>query len=519
MSPRRLATAAALGVFLVLAGAQAAEERPAIDAGCTEMRQQMEAAAGRLSHFATQDIIHNRHDERRWPEKMLEEQVQLMKELHQWAQRPECLRVLIKHDDAKVRTLALGALFVREEAHDLPLIAASADDTAATFPEIHASLNSALGPLPMAEFEGPQTVGDVARAMLDFYFKASTKKKLSFDEYWKQRANRKHCAGWFLVKLNRADRLSSPIQPSYQADVQRVLDEIHALPMPERAWTLLYVRSMSPVKLVPLSPDAACVSALREAGPAQIVRFLKQRRITDDPDLWLDALDPSSSRSFEWMAIFLLRHARELLRAEDAPVLLDCESEQRSTTRKTLTGASPYWAAAAAELTGERDLPSAIHLIDEALERFPMKVFGRFPIKVVSGGGQQAVLMGALWRAAGAREKQRFVEWFYLAQARLKESRNDASNHGPMDFLYLVRGSNRPDIPEFLGALVNDGRFDETDWYTLKALLETANDGLTTPLVSEKDLNDAWPARRRPDQAEVLAQWRKILRQHFDRGK
>jgi len=479
------------------------------------MQQQMEAAVGRLSHFATLDIIHNRHNERRWPEKMQDEQAQLLRDLHAWAKQPKCLRALLKHDDAKVRTLVLGALFVREDAQELPLIAASADDLAPTLLRIQESDDSSIGPLPMSDFEKPQTVGDVAQAMLDFYFKASTLKKLTFEEYWQPRAARKHCAGWFLVKLKRADRQTSPLQPAYHADVRRVLDEIQALPMPERAWTLLYVRSRNSVKFSTLVPDSACVAALKEAGPGPIMQFLERRRVTEDPDLWFDTPDVYNSRSFQGMAVFLLRHARELLRAEDAPALLVCESEQRSTTRKTLTGASPYWAAAAAELTGERDMAAAVHLLDEALERFPTRTFGRFPLKVVSGGAQQAVLMGALWRTAGAGAKEKIVEWFYLALAKLKESRNDASNHGPMDFLYLVRSSKRPDMSEFLGTLVKDERFEQTDWYTLQLLLEITNDGLTTPLVSQQEIYDALPVKQRADQEEVLAKWRKILRQYY----
>jgi hypothetical protein len=75
----------------------------------------------------------------------------------------------MKHTDPKVRTLALGAIFQREDGHDLPLIATLINDSAQTFPNLHESMNQQAGPRPIAELESPQTVGQVAQAMLAYW--------------------------------------------------------------------------------------------------------------------------------------------------------------------------------------------------------------------------------------------------------------------------------------------------------------------------------------------------------------
>jgi hypothetical protein len=76
---------------------------------------------------------------------------------------------LLKHPDPKVRTLALGAIFQREDGRDLPLIASLINDSALTFPNLHNVIGSGGGPQPLSEFEDSQTVGYVAQAMLAFW--------------------------------------------------------------------------------------------------------------------------------------------------------------------------------------------------------------------------------------------------------------------------------------------------------------------------------------------------------------
>lgn len=94
----------------------------------------------------------------------------------------------------------------------------------------------------------------------------------------------------------------------------------------ERASTLLYVLHSDWNGLHDRGgnypADANLLAALQAIGPDAIVQFLQHKRITEDPDLWFD--DKQRTMRFSLMARFVLQHATELLRPQDAPRLLEC---------------------------------------------------------------------------------------------------------------------------------------------------------------------------------------------------
>ena len=75
---------------------------------------------------------------------------------------PRSGQSLISHADAKVRTLALGALFVHEDPQDLPLIASLVDDKISrTFPAwaaAAAELTSQEDPAAAKAIIGPSQI-------------------------------------------------------------------------------------------------------------------------------------------------------------------------------------------------------------------------------------------------------------------------------------------------------------------------------------------------------------------------
>jgi hypothetical protein len=90
-----------------------------------------------VTHFATDDIVKNRWSESgRWPVGLLEEQQHVVEQLRSASRDRRALRNLLTDADPKVRTLALGALFMREDPQDLPLIARLMGDTSATIPRL-----------------------------------------------------------------------------------------------------------------------------------------------------------------------------------------------------------------------------------------------------------------------------------------------------------------------------------------------------------------------------------------------
>ncbi len=232
--------------------------------------QRLERLAREATHFATGEIVSNAwHEERRWPIALLEEQRHVLKELQAATEEHQMLQSLLENQNPKIRTLALGALFIREDPQDLPLIARLANDEASTFPRLGMAATSQPGRLPLSYFERPQTVGNVAQEMIRFYSDAADRLPFegagpfgrqpplpssAFDEYWAGRSTRGRCASWFLVKMRRATRRTSPLQLQYEADARRVLGEIDALPPVERALTLLYVR-VDQAQLRTLVPD------------------------------------------------------------------------------------------------------------------------------------------------------------------------------------------------------------------------------------------------------------------------
>lgn len=313
--------------------------------------EQIEEGASRYSHFATNEIVRNFFFCPEWPVEAREQQVGLMADLQTWSKHPEVVRSLIQHTDAKVRTLALGALFVGEDFQDLPLIASLEDDQSPSFLSLQNPLRSyQFGEKPIAdpisELEEPQTVGEVARKMLEWYTSAAfITERIRFLEYWTPRAQRRTCASWFQARMSRAKRKMTPFPLEYSQHAIRILDEIRATPTTERAWTLLYVIHIGgnqfTDQLGNCSMDAELLAAFKAVGPDSIIQFLKQRRVTDDPDLWFD--DKQRTNVFSSMSRFVLQHATELLRPQDAPVLLECSEEPDIS--------SLGWAAAAAELT------------------------------------------------------------------------------------------------------------------------------------------------------------------------
>jgi len=479
----------------------AATALSAADATGNQVQIQLERMAQTYSHFARTTLIYNRQL-RLWDnDRLAAQQDRLARELRALSGNRESLAALLEHPNPKMRTLALGALFEREDGRDLPLIASLVDDEAPTFPDLHEFMNSALmssmgGPRPVDELESPQTVDHVAQAMLKFWGVSDERETRVtaeiFKKYWKKYEGRQYSAGWFAVKMNRATRETSPIQPEYQSDIKRVLTEMDALPPRERAWTRLFV-------LCPegwnegymaehcLASDRELLATACELGPEALLRFLQRKPVTDDPDL---RMENKKNPNFVRIANFILRHAAQLLRPEDAGALLTCEDAERD-----YHGVNPAWSIGAAALQPAR----AGDILRTALKHETRDYVGA-----------AGYLTGGLWRVCGAAEKDFLTDWFYKALVTARDP-----FHQPEIFLQEVRVAARPDTRELLIALMKHPRFELTDWHTLKEMLEISNAGRPEPLVSVRSIYDAQP-RSSADQKTVLAQWRNLLRNEYD---
>ena len=477
----------------------------------SNVRQRFERLAANASHFATDDIVRNRWGERRWPDGLLEEQQHLLAELRAARDARTELQALLHSPDPKVRTLALGALFIREDPRDLPLIGGLLGDRSPTFSRLSMSFDSRGGRLPLSFFESAQTVGDVAQVMIGLYLASAFKvsafgrtlaggtdlRDLSaadFQKYWAERGQRTRCAGWFLVRMWRATRSTSPLQPQYEVDVRRVLAEIDALPPEERAWTLLYVREDQP-QLDTLVPDAAMVTALKAVGADALMKVLRREPVSDDPDLVAPAR-PAWNLPHTKAARFILAHAPELLRASDADAVLASAEGYPANPNFEY---HPEWIAASARLQGLRNPARATESLKAAIQRIPLTH--------ILGASDQRVLAFALWQMRGAAERAFLANWFYTVLPFVK------SPNALESFLRDVEREHRPDTSLLLSALVGDARFEQTGWSLLSRILEMVNKTLTSPLVDRATIDRH--STERPGQQEALAGWRRLLRQHF----
>ena len=456
--------------------------------GTTQTR--LEEMARTNSHFSLAMVIYNQETElgltmeqfkptigahpsgRLYPSNPLAlEQLQLLKELRELSGDYNTLTAQLKNPDPKIRTLALGAIFQREDGRDLPLIASLINDSAPTFPDLHGSRWSMSDSGPVSPAENPQTVGDVTRNMLFYWgvtnnatpYEASKITTNDFANYWKRYVGRKFSASWFRVKMERATRQVSPIQPEYRPDVERVFAEMQALPMPDRVWTQLYVLTpgwwseIDPKAL--LVTDGELISIIKQLGPVALLHFLQRLKVSSDPDLQMDRDNPC----FQGMSEFILKHADVLLRADDADALLACAYVERSSR-----GINPAWAVGVSLVQPNR----AGDILHTALA-----------LQTNSSQAAASMLAGALWRIRGPLETDFLVQWFYTDNPA--GWKNVDGIDPQQAFLWEVASAVRPDTKQLMAALIKDSRFDRSNESILREMLRIANAERATPLATK----------------------------------
>jgi hypothetical protein len=470
-----------------------------------------EQIAHHSTHFSLAVIVKNRElrvlttasdTSKRWDYKndpYVSEQVRLLQDLRSLSGDRNALAALLKDSDPKVRTLALGAIFQREDGRDLPLIASLLDDSAVTLPDLRDSMNSIGGPQPLAAYESSQTVGSVADAMLAFWClpEGSIQTKVTtndFARYWSQHAGRTESAGWFVPRMNRATRQTIPIRPDYQQpDIDRVLAKMQSLPEPYRAWVRLYVLAPQGWYQYPegwdqnrprdeVATDDQLLEMVRQLPPDSLLRFLQGKPVSDDPDLLMDRNDPRYRR----MRDFILRHADRLLRPEDADAVLAAEYVEKNSGR-----ISDSWGIGAALLEPQR----ASEILHKLLDHEPRDNWI---------DDQSSIVVGSLWRICGPSELGFLVNWFYTAKMQ-------------QVFLLQAESAHRPDTTLLLTALIKDARFDQTKVESLVEMLTLANASRPIPLVKGADINAG--SFERDALSTTLPKWRNLLRQEFAPAK
>ncbi|MDA1314161.1 MAG: hypothetical protein O2968_12550 [Acidobacteria bacterium] len=364
---------------------------------------------------------------------------------------------LLRHDDPKVRTLAMAWLFANDGQAALPLLVELIDDPAETFP---APLLTSAMYLPGQERPSPplqdQTVGGVARAMLAFYMKRAgyyygvegRGENPGFAEYWDRRGNRDHCLSWFAVQLDRSTHGVSPLRQQSRSGVFVVRREIDRLPPIEREVALLGLFG-DKNELRELVTEQDLVFAGRRLGAERLLTLLRGEPLTDDTDL------PHFS---DGIRSFVLSNAPELLRSADGAWLLQRGRETRQTD----------WFLAAAEVQPE----AASVVLREAFKTADFL------------WDERTRTATALWRLASEGNEDYLIDWFFRdSEPKMGHAPYRA---GFVDFLAeRFTAADR----SLLARLVRDTRFEQLDWGTLESLINGLNRNVLHPIVPSNQLN------------------------------
>jgi hypothetical protein len=377
------------------------------------------------------------------------------------------LEALLKHADPKVRTLALAALFQKDDPQALPAIVALADDPAPTFPS-PAPLDQQVrpGPLPPPE---PQTVGAIATDLLKAYLEASgyyygikgTAGQPGFADYWEKRKDRQFCAGWFAVQARRiAHNYRYPVDGAESATL-RFRRRLDALPPDDRAWNLL---ELGPAFNL-VADDEELVQILRETGPEKLLLYLQRHTPTDDPDL-IAARDDRRSEA----TLFLLKHASALFRPQDADALLAQGAWEIGEGRG---GYQPAWWWIAAAQLQPAQADAILRQGYDALQKAKIAP-DAFP-----------PLMLALWRTMGEKETALVTNWFYLPNTERYPWIYDQSRQ---EFLEAVARTPKALNKNLLAHILQDARASTLEPQELAVLATAINGWLAVPIATPEEI-------------------------------
>lgn len=354
---------------------------------------------------------------------------------------------LLKDRDARVRTLAMAALFSKEDPSVLPNVAALVNDQAETYPEPEI-LDNPIPSMPMHK----RTVGSIAIFFVDTYLKEAGYTSSfaytyglnrhigrgpgSFAEYWDKRKNRRYCASWFAVKVQRATSNYFPADKSRAPFIDAVRKQVDQIPNLDRDWILLWLCSQRlgigeyPMKI---ASEPEVLASMKKLGSSRLLLMLQGKMPSDDPDLQLQ----ENMECYGNLMLFVLESAKQVLRPDQADAILAC-----SRGFNPVPVPKSYWLVAASQLDPNR----AHELLHNQILHLPAYEDGR----------EKAALAAALWKERGLREKTFLLDCFYEPSSSFNSTRG-RSFFRPL-WLEAI-SDHKQETQKLLQNLINDGRF------------------------------------------------------------
>lgn len=478
-------------------------------------KEAFEETATKLKFFSANDVLYDRPLERFTPESDRETHNQLVATLLARNDSVDSLLPLLRHENPKVRTLAVAALYAKEDPKLLPHLLPLCGDIALTLP--HPGLVANIAELgqstsPLEE----QTVSMLPRQILRRYLEPAgyLGGPRDFDAYWSPRKTRQFCATWFKIPLDRATQGARPIPDDRAEHVKALRARIDALSPIDRTWTALY---LSIPDFVPYD-EPACLALAKSAGPDALLAMLRGKYPGDDPDLHYRK--GRSDDPLLQVKLWTLRHAKDLLRPSDSAALLDIQETafNQATQENALPGhflppPTAWFAIAAADLDPARSQA----ILTQAFSRFPRQGF--------TDAWARSDLATALWRHQGLTQLDFLRNWFYGETLK-----DEGVPHSRARFLQSL-DPNDPNTKRLIRSLLFDPRMDSLDWSSLKLIIPMVNRWTKQPVISNEDVaalqhpygeqhvvqRPDYAMKTYPDQTralnQTLDQWRQKLKQ------
>jgi hypothetical protein len=400
------------------------------------------------------------------------------------------LESLTRHADPRVRTLALLKIAQRVDPRLLPAVFALVTDKANTY-----SAHTPVAMIMHTDYskvpKTPQTVGQVAEHVLDFYLEPAgysygaqgTRSCPGFPHYWERRKDRTALASWFTAELYRATQRSSPIRSGRERQFAALRRRIDQLTGDERLWYSLHIGASEGGHRV--FTEAETVAAAQAIGPERLMEMIHGKGPAFDPDLVFTDRPGgcSGNDASEPMRRFVLEHSAQLLRAPDADGLVT-RNEQHA-----------LWAIAAVALRPDR----AAAILKPRIETISPEVFG----------WDQARMAAALVHYGGAAHIPYALDWFY------GRSHAETTTNAQEIFINQFIEKWTDERIAVLTRLVRDPRFDRISVPALRMLILRINRWLPAPLVADPY---GYLGEGR-EQAETVARWRRLVQESVPNWK
>jgi hypothetical protein len=438
-------------------------------------REELERLAGQTPYLDLGSVVYHRTDRGEERANPTEEAAfqRVLAELRSPRFSKDALIGNLDHPMPTVRSLVAVALFMREDPSVLPLLVPLTQDDAPTF-------ESAGQPRPSFVL-GPreaQTVGAIAERLVNVYLNqagfhygiSGHSGQPGFRDYWAARSTRSYCASWFAVQLLRAGQGTIPTPSSRIGEIRKLRERIDQVPGDDRVWTLLWLRQEPGAD--ELVSESELVELCKILGPEKLVRVLQRKIPSTDPDL-----QPRNNNNGRYggMCLFILQHAAELLRTEDAEALERCEQWEQDYRWNGIGDPmlTAWWAVAAATL----QQPIATEVLHGAYARFQ----GEFDL------AERATLSLALWKFGGEAEANFLKDWLYGETPEI-----GMFAHSPATFLTEVSRCEDPPGRKLIATIIEDRRFETLDWQSLETILTIVNEWMEKPLVTAEEIRKVW---------------------------